>query len=112
MFGRCGPLNPDLDKEFAVPDYGNTLESASSEPLADPRSRASGEGCGAVGVGLIGIQDHPYQRRFYDTWTLIAYLAPGQRRCASFPDVANLPLRSPVMLAKAAASLDVLTEAG
>ena len=58
---------------------------------------------------MIGIQDHPYQRRFYDTWTLISYLAARTEKVRFFPDVANLPLRSPVMLAKAAASLDVLT---
>jgi alkanesulfonate monooxygenase SsuD/methylene tetrahydromethanopterin reductase-like flavin-dependent oxidoreductase (luciferase family) len=22
-----------------------------------------------LGFDLIGVQDHPYQRRFYDTWT-------------------------------------------
>jgi alkanesulfonate monooxygenase SsuD/methylene tetrahydromethanopterin reductase-like flavin-dependent oxidoreductase (luciferase family) len=62
-----------------------------------------------TGLDLVGIQDHPYQRRFYDTWTLIAYLAARTHRVRFFPDVANLPLRPPAMLAKAAASLDVLS---
>ena len=62
-----------------------------------------------AGFDLIGIQDHPYQWRFFDTWTLIAFLAGQTERVRFFPDVANLPLRLPAMLAKAAASLDVLT---
>jgi alkanesulfonate monooxygenase SsuD/methylene tetrahydromethanopterin reductase-like flavin-dependent oxidoreductase (luciferase family) len=62
-----------------------------------------------AGFDLVGIQDHPYQWRFFDTWTLIAYLAGQTERIRFFPDVASLPLRPPAMLAKAAASLDVLT---
>jgi alkanesulfonate monooxygenase SsuD/methylene tetrahydromethanopterin reductase-like flavin-dependent oxidoreductase (luciferase family) len=62
-----------------------------------------------AGLDLIGIQDHPYQWRFYDTWTLIAHLAGRTSRVRFFPDVASLPLRPPAVLAKAAASLDVLT---
>jgi len=62
-----------------------------------------------AGLDLIGIQDHPYQWRFYDTWTLIAYLAGRTSRIRFFPDVAVLPLRPPAILAKSAASLDLLT---
>ena len=61
------------------------------------------------GLDLIGIQDHPYQRRFLDTFTLIADLAARTDRIRFFPDVANLPLRGPTMIAKAAASLDVMS---
>jgi alkanesulfonate monooxygenase SsuD/methylene tetrahydromethanopterin reductase-like flavin-dependent oxidoreductase (luciferase family) len=62
-----------------------------------------------LGLDLVGIQDHPYQRRFLDTWTLISALAVQSTRVRFFPDVSNLPLRPPAMLAKAAASLDVIT---
>jgi alkanesulfonate monooxygenase SsuD/methylene tetrahydromethanopterin reductase-like flavin-dependent oxidoreductase (luciferase family) len=61
------------------------------------------------GLDLVGIQDHPYQRRFFDTWTLLAYLAARTERIGLVPDVINLPLRPPAVLAKAAASLDVLS---
>jgi alkanesulfonate monooxygenase SsuD/methylene tetrahydromethanopterin reductase-like flavin-dependent oxidoreductase (luciferase family) len=61
------------------------------------------------GLDLIGIQDHPYQRRFLDTWTLIADLLARTERLRFFPDVANLPLRHPAMIAKQAASLDVMS---
>jgi alkanesulfonate monooxygenase SsuD/methylene tetrahydromethanopterin reductase-like flavin-dependent oxidoreductase (luciferase family) len=61
------------------------------------------------GLELVGIQDHPYQRRFFDTFSLLAFLAARTERVRLFPDVANLPLRDPAMLAKAAASIDVLS---
>jgi alkanesulfonate monooxygenase SsuD/methylene tetrahydromethanopterin reductase-like flavin-dependent oxidoreductase (luciferase family) len=61
------------------------------------------------GLDLIGIQDHPYQRRFLDTFLLIADLMARTERLRFFPDVANLPLRPPALLAKAAASLDVMS---
>jgi len=61
------------------------------------------------GLELVGIQDHPYQRRFFDTFALLAFLAARTERVTLFPDVANLPLRDPAMLAKAAASIDVLS---
>jgi alkanesulfonate monooxygenase SsuD/methylene tetrahydromethanopterin reductase-like flavin-dependent oxidoreductase (luciferase family) len=62
-----------------------------------------------VGLDLVGIQDHPYQRRHLDAWTLISYLAGQTENVRFFPDVANLPLRHPGVLAKAAASLDNLS---
>jgi alkanesulfonate monooxygenase SsuD/methylene tetrahydromethanopterin reductase-like flavin-dependent oxidoreductase (luciferase family) len=61
------------------------------------------------GLELVGIQDHPYQGRFIDTFSLIATLLAETRRISFFTDVANLPLRPPAVLAKAAASLDVLS---
>jgi alkanesulfonate monooxygenase SsuD/methylene tetrahydromethanopterin reductase-like flavin-dependent oxidoreductase (luciferase family) len=62
-----------------------------------------------AGLDLIGVQDHPYQRRFFDTWTLLAYAAGRTERLRLVPDVINLPLRLPSVLAKSAASLDVLS---
>src|SRR3954452_4475109 len=61
------------------------------------------------GLDLIGIQDHPYQRRFLDTFTLIADLLARTERLRFFPDVANLPLRDPALMAKQAASLDLMS---
>jgi alkanesulfonate monooxygenase SsuD/methylene tetrahydromethanopterin reductase-like flavin-dependent oxidoreductase (luciferase family) len=95
-----------------VADYGRDLEfGASVEPLADPPDWAVRVVVAAdrMGLDLVGIQDHPYQRRFLDTWTLISTLVPLTGRIRFFPDVACLPLRPPAVLAKAAASLDVLS---
>jgi len=62
-----------------------------------------------AGLDLIGIQDHPYQRRFVDTFALLSYLAARTSRVTLFPDVANLPLRGPAALAKQAATIDLLS---
>lgn len=62
-----------------------------------------------LGFELVGVQDHPYQRRFYDTFALLAAIAARTERVTVFPDVANLPLRPPAMLAKAATSIDLLS---
>ena len=61
------------------------------------------------GLDYVAVQDHPYQRRFVDAWVLMSMIAATTTRVGVFPDVANLPLRPPAVLAKAAASLDVLS---
>ena len=38
-----------------------------------------------LGLDLVGIQDHPYQRRHLDAWTLISYLAGADRARALLP---------------------------
>jgi alkanesulfonate monooxygenase SsuD/methylene tetrahydromethanopterin reductase-like flavin-dependent oxidoreductase (luciferase family) len=63
-----------------------------------------------VGLDVVGIQDHPYQRRYLDTWTLLSFLAARTERITLMPDVMNLPLRLPTVLAKSVASLDVLSD--
>jgi alkanesulfonate monooxygenase SsuD/methylene tetrahydromethanopterin reductase-like flavin-dependent oxidoreductase (luciferase family) len=63
-----------------------------------------------AGIEYVGIQDHPYQARFLDTFSLIATLLAQTSRITFFTDVANLPLRGPAMIAKAFASLDVLSK--
>ncbi|HKC20859.1 MAG TPA: LLM class flavin-dependent oxidoreductase, partial [Candidatus Dormibacteraeota bacterium] len=62
-----------------------------------------------LGFDLIGVQDHPYQRRFYDTMTLLTAMAMRTERITLFPDVANMQLRPPALLAKAAVTLDILS---
>src|SRR3954470_19336412 len=83
---------------FVVPDAADPAQTLAQIEAADA-------GC----LDLVGIQDHPYQRRFLDTWTLLSYAAARTGRIRLVPDVANLPLRPPAVLAKAAASLDLLT---
>src|SRR3954452_19165778 len=80
-------------------------------PSADDRDAVLGQVLAAdrAGLDLVGIQDHPYQRRFLDTWSLIPFLAARTERIRFFPDVANLPLRSPAVMAKAAATIDLLS---
>ena len=63
----------------------------------------------SAGLEYVGIQDHPYNADFLDTFTVITWLAARTSRVHLFPNVANLPLRPPAMLAKQAASIDVLS---
>ena len=96
-----------------MPDQGRQIEfGVSVEPLAAQSDHISRiiQVADRMGVDLAGIQDHPYQHRFLDTWTLISTLVPRTQRIRFFPDVANLPLRPPAMLAKAAASLDIISD--
>ncbi len=63
----------------------------------------------AVGLDLVTFQDHPYQPSFLDTWTLLSVVAAETTNVRVAPNVANLPLRPPVVLARSAASLDILS---
>src|SRR4051794_14522220 len=63
---------------------------------------------GEAGLDVVAGQDHPYQRRFLDTWTLLSYVAARTERVRLLPDVLNLPLRPPAIVAQAAPSPDVL----
>src|SRR5437588_4915770 len=83
---------------FTVPDATDPASTIDQTVAAD-RS----------GLDIVGIQDHPYQRRFFDTWTLLSYAAGRTKRVRLVPDVLNLPLRLPALIAKSAASLDILS---
>ncbi|MGH3096122.1 MAG: LLM class flavin-dependent oxidoreductase [Streptosporangiales bacterium] len=62
-----------------------------------------------TGLDLATFQDHPYQPAYLDTWTLLAYLAGQTERIGLAGNVLNLPLRQPAVLARSAASLDILS---
>ncbi|MQA87611.1 MAG: LLM class flavin-dependent oxidoreductase [Streptosporangiales bacterium] len=62
-----------------------------------------------IGLDLLSVQDHPYQPSFLDAWTLLSALAAQTGRIRLLPNVANLPLRPPAMLARSVASLDILS---
>ncbi len=83
---------------FVVPDATDAASTV-AQIIAAERS----------GLDMVGVQDHPYQWRFFDTWTLLAYMAGRTERVRFLPDVLNLPLRPPTMIAKSVASLDGLS---
>lgn len=95
-----------------MPDYGrDLLFGAFITPAAAPPHRAvelvvASE---AAGLDLATFQDHPYQPRFMDTWTLLSYAAARTERITLATNVLNLPLRQPVIVARSAASLDLLS---
>jgi alkanesulfonate monooxygenase SsuD/methylene tetrahydromethanopterin reductase-like flavin-dependent oxidoreductase (luciferase family) len=84
--------------------FGYFLVPYATDPLLDTAREVE-----LRGLDYVAVQDHPYQRRYVDTWTLLSMIGAGTTRVGLFPDVANLPLRPPAVLAKSAASLDVLT---
>jgi alkanesulfonate monooxygenase SsuD/methylene tetrahydromethanopterin reductase-like flavin-dependent oxidoreductase (luciferase family) len=94
-------------------DYGRPLSfglsldpAAGSLDLTRRLARRAEDG----GLEHLAVQDHPYQPEHLDTWTLISNLAAATEHISFFTDVADLQLRPPAMLAKAAASLSVLTD--
>jgi alkanesulfonate monooxygenase SsuD/methylene tetrahydromethanopterin reductase-like flavin-dependent oxidoreductase (luciferase family) len=93
-----------MQKDSRSIKFGYFLIPNAEAPLLSMAQEAE-----RLGLDYIAVQDHPYQRRFVDTWTLLSMIAASTSRIGLFPDVANLPLRPPAVLAKAAASLDVLS---
>jgi alkanesulfonate monooxygenase SsuD/methylene tetrahydromethanopterin reductase-like flavin-dependent oxidoreductase (luciferase family) len=82
--------------------FGYFLVPNADDPLLETARRVE-----QLGLDYVGIQDHPYQRRFVETWSLMAMIAATTTTLRIFPDVANLPLRPPAVLAKTAATIDL-----
>lgn len=62
-----------------------------------------------VGLDLVTVQDHPYNGGHLDTWTLLSVIAARTSAVRVAPNVANVPLRPPVVLARSVATLDRLS---
>ena len=93
-------------------DYGHDLSfGIFVTPQADagPHVIELARRADAAGLDWVSVQDHPYQPAFLDAWTLLTAIAAATENIGVFPNVANLPLRPPAMLARAAASLDILS---
>lgn len=95
-----------------MPDYGHDLLfGAFITPAATPAMHAVDLAIVAdrAGLDLVTFQDHPYQPALLDAWTLLSYVASRTERIHVAGNVLNLPLRPPAVLARAAASLDLLS---
>ncbi|MGA5376204.1 LLM class flavin-dependent oxidoreductase [Actinospica acidiphila] len=93
-------------------DYGHPLSfGLSLDPAADAleETRRLAHQADISGLDYLAVQDHPYQPGHLETWTLLSHLSASTQRISFLTDVADLQLRPPALLAKAAASLDVLT---
>ncbi len=62
-----------------------------------------------AGLDIATFQDHPYQPAFLDTWTLMSWVAAKTTTLRISANVLNLPLRPPAVMARAVASLDLLS---
>lgn len=93
-------------------DYGHALEfgafitPSAAAPDAPVLLSQVAE---ASGLDLVTFQDHPYQPAFLDTWTLMSFVAARTDGIRIAPNVLNVPLRPPAVVARAAASLDLLS---
>jgi alkanesulfonate monooxygenase SsuD/methylene tetrahydromethanopterin reductase-like flavin-dependent oxidoreductase (luciferase family) len=93
-------------------DYGHPLLFGSflTPTAADPEHVVGlAQRSERLGLDLVTVQDHPYQPRFLDTWTLLSYIAARTRSVRLAANVTNLPLRPPAVLARSVASLDLLS---
>jgi alkanesulfonate monooxygenase SsuD/methylene tetrahydromethanopterin reductase-like flavin-dependent oxidoreductase (luciferase family) len=92
--------------------YGHALKFGTFIPplsTAPEQVVARALRCEGLGYDLVTFQDHPYQPAFLDTWTLLAWVAGQTERIHLAANVLNLPLRAPAVLARSAASLDLLS---
>lgn len=62
-----------------------------------------------AGLDLVTFQDHPYNPSLLDTWTLMSWVAAKTSRVHLSGNVVNVAMRPPSVLARAAASLDLLS---
>jgi len=90
----------------AAPNFGAFITPSAAHPHATVALAVAAE---QAGFDLVTFQDHPYQPRFLDTWTLLCWVGARTERVQLAADVHNLPLRPPAVLARSAASLDLLT---
>src|SRR5438270_5060211 len=93
-------------QHYNPPLFGLNIDpSAKNLQLAHSLARLAD----STKLDFISIQDHPYNANFFDTWTLLTFLGARTQHVRLLTNVVNLPLRPPAMLAKAAATLDILT---
>lgn len=93
-------------------DYGHALQFgifSSPEATQHRRTQELALLAEVSGLDLVTIQDHPYQAKHLDTWTLLSVIAARTTSIRVAPNVVNLPLRPPVVLARSVATLDVLS---
>jgi alkanesulfonate monooxygenase SsuD/methylene tetrahydromethanopterin reductase-like flavin-dependent oxidoreductase (luciferase family) len=95
---------PVMSESGRDPSFGYFLIPNAADPVLETAREVE-----RLGLDYVGVQDHPYQRRFVDTFSLMAAILVTTTTLRAFPDVANLPLRPPAVLAKTAATLDVLS---
>lgn len=62
-----------------------------------------------LGFDLVTFQDHPYQPALLDAWSLLAFVAARTEHIHLSANVSNLPLRLPVVLARASTTIDLLS---
>lgn len=99
--GKESPMDYRHDLQFGLflsPDVTSVDQTLELAQLAD-----------VTGLDLVTVQDHPYQAKHVDAWTLLSVIAARTTAVHVAANVVNLPLRPPVVLARSIASLDILS---
>jgi alkanesulfonate monooxygenase SsuD/methylene tetrahydromethanopterin reductase-like flavin-dependent oxidoreductase (luciferase family) len=100
-------LEEEMQLDYGHPvEFGYFLTPDAADPKAVLETARFADG---LGYDLLAVQDHPYQPRHLDTMSVLASILAQTETVRVFADVGNLPLRPPAVLAKAAATLDLLS---
>jgi alkanesulfonate monooxygenase SsuD/methylene tetrahydromethanopterin reductase-like flavin-dependent oxidoreductase (luciferase family) len=93
--------------DYGLPlEFGTFITPVNHPPQAAvARARLSEQ----LGFDLVTFQDHPYIASFHDTWTLLSWVAAQTTTIRIAGNVLNIPLRPAPVLARAAATLDLLS---
>jgi alkanesulfonate monooxygenase SsuD/methylene tetrahydromethanopterin reductase-like flavin-dependent oxidoreductase (luciferase family) len=86
--------------------FGYCLLPTVTDPTRPLRLAALAE---TLGLDYVGIQEHEDDADRHDIWTLLTAMGTATSRIALIAKGDDLPLRPPPLLAKAAASFDLLT---
>ncbi|MEE6175893.1 LLM class flavin-dependent oxidoreductase [Mycobacterium sp. 050134] len=86
--------------------FGTLIEPPANRPLDVIGLAELSDG---LGLDLVSLSDHPYWPERLDTLTLLAAIAAKTERVRLLTNLANLPLRPPVALARIATTLDLLS---
>ncbi|MCU1537616.1 MAG: class flavin-dependent oxidoreductase [Humibacillus sp.] len=95
-----------------MPDYGHDLQFgvfASPEASRVHDTLELAQLADVLGLDVFTVQDHPYNATHLDTSTLLTAVAARTSTIRVAHNVANLPLRPPVVLAKSIATLDIVS---
>jgi alkanesulfonate monooxygenase SsuD/methylene tetrahydromethanopterin reductase-like flavin-dependent oxidoreductase (luciferase family) len=82
-------LSPEQGKPLSVLDLASVTEEA--------------------GLDVVSLSDHPYWPERLDTMAMLAAIAARTTQVTVLPNLANLPLRPPAVLARTAATIDLLS---
>ncbi len=99
-----------MDIHVALPNFG---VGSSKESLIEIAVTAEELGYGALGVAdhlLIPRGNPSRYERVFEAFTTLAYVAAVTKRIRLMPSVVVLPMRNPIIVAKEAATLDVLSD--
>jgi alkanesulfonate monooxygenase SsuD/methylene tetrahydromethanopterin reductase-like flavin-dependent oxidoreductase (luciferase family) len=93
---------PDFERELT---FGTFLFPKSSDAPDLLRQAKLAED---LGYDLIAAPDHPYWPQYLDNWTFLSAVFGATKSIGVFPDVVNLALRQPAVVAKSAWSLEAM----